>query len=109
VGGFWAHLTFFRNFSICRCKFLWRVALFFKTEMDNSSSNSTWARCEVYLSNDIRTEVYMCCMLPWALHYAPKLRLIPAAPKSIIHPLNLDILDVIRQRRSVTFFVWNLR
>jgi hypothetical protein len=36
----------FRNFSSFNCKFLWRCALFFKTEMDNLYSDSTWSKMQ---------------------------------------------------------------
>jgi hypothetical protein len=49
-------LTFSETFTISSCQFLWRVALFFKIEMDNPSLNFTWSktkcisieRCQIY-------------------------------------------------------------
>jgi hypothetical protein len=47
---------------------LWRVALFFKNDMDNPSSNFTWSKIKCIPIACTKRAVYLCCMRLWPLH-----------------------------------------
>jgi hypothetical protein len=54
AGGHWL----LESFSISSCRFLWRVALLFKTKMDNPFSNSTWSKMKCISNKKYQT----CCV-----------------------------------------------
>jgi hypothetical protein len=71
-----------------------QVTLFFKTEMGNPSSDSTWHKMKcMSIERYQKTKVHLNCMLLCTLHLVFKQRLIPAAQVGISstdaqHPMN---------------------
>jgi hypothetical protein len=74
---------FGENFLISSCKWLCRIALFLKSRRITHLQIPHETRGNVYLSDDIKVEAILCCMLLSKFYKAPKQRLIPVAPKLV--------------------------
>jgi hypothetical protein len=91
----------------------WNPEFFLGTRLSNSlffeefaySSKPIWiillqtlhgARCNLYLSGDIKNEVFLQCISPRRLHKVSKQRLVGEDSKTMIHRRKTDILCTIR-------------
>jgi hypothetical protein len=86
VGGLWTHLHFFRSFFVSSAFLLCRVALFFKTEMSNTHSNSTWSKMKCISIKRCQNRDVLMWFTSLSTTQSLKTATDFSGPKSVIHP-----------------------